>query len=322
MNEPLVSIICLCYNHANFLHEALDSVFAQTYPNLEILVVDDASTDASAHIIAAYADKYPNLNFLPHAQNQGNCASFNQAFQVSKGDFIIDFATDDVLHPDRVRAQVEVFCQLPPECGVVYTNAELIDDASQPLGLFHKQTASGNLVPAPAEGDVFEEVLRRYFICPPTMMMRRAVLEELNGYDPTLAYEDFDFWVRSSRRWKYHFLNQVLCQRRLHEASLSKQAYKKGDLQLASTIQVIKKAQNLVQTSTERNALRKRIKYEARHAYFTANYPEALKLLRMLQEEQAMDAEAKVLTWLAKKKVPLQFIRRWYHGWRYRHTSA
>ena len=107
MTEPLVSIICLCYNHAPFLKEALDSVLAQTYSNLEILVVDDVSTDNSVEVIQGYVHRFPEIRFIRHTKNKGNCASFNEAFQISKGRFIIDFATDDVLHHDRVSRQVE-----------------------------------------------------------------------------------------------------------------------------------------------------------------------------------------------------------------------
>ncbi|WP_210487465.1 glycosyltransferase family 2 protein [Rufibacter aurantiacus] len=322
MTSPLVSIICLCFNHAAFLREALDSVLAQTYPNLDILVVDDLSTDHSVEIIEEYVQRYPQIRFIRHTQNQGNCASFNEALQVSQGDFIIDFATDDVLHPERVARQVEAFQQLPASYGVVYTDAELIDEQGASLSFFYTRSAGGNLSPLPAQGEVFAEVLGRYFICPPTMMIRRQVLEELQGYDPALAYEDFDFWVRSARNWQYYFLDQSLCQRRMHAASLSRRVYQKGDKQLASTIKVIQKAQKLVRTPHEKEALRKRIRYEARHAYLTANYPEATQLLRLLEEEQGMTALYRLLQVLTQKQIPLQFIRRWYHRWKYGRTAA
>ncbi|RNI31202.1 glycosyltransferase family 2 protein [Rufibacter latericius] len=322
MNAPLVSIICLCYNHALFLREALDSVLAQTYPHLEILVVDDLSTDDSVTIIEEYTHRFPQIRFIKHAQNIGNCASFNEALQLSRGEFIIDFATDDVLHPDRVAQQVAAFQHLPETYGVVYTDAELIDEQGASMGFFYKRPDSGKISPKPAKGDVFADVLGRYFICPPTMMMRRQVLEELQGYDPLLAYEDFDFWVRSSRNWHYFFLDQVLCQRRMHPHSLSRKVYQKGDKQLASTIQVIRKAQKLVRTHQEKEALRNRIKYEARHAYLTANYPEAGQLLQVLEEEKGMAPLYRILQVLTQKQVPLQFLRRWYHRWKYGHTAA
>ncbi|MBC3541263.1 glycosyltransferase family 2 protein [Rufibacter sediminis] len=322
MSTPLVSIICLCYNHAAFLRAALDSVLAQTYPNLEVLVVDDLSTDASVAIITDYVREHPQIRFIRHTQNQGNCASFNQALALSQGEFVIDFATDDVLHPERVTRQVAAFQQLPASYGVVYTDAELIDEQGVSLGFFYNRAVSGKLSPKPATGDVFAEVLGRYFICPPTMMIRRQVLDELQGYDPALAYEDFDFWVRSSRRWQYHFLDEVLCQRRMHPHSLSRKVYQQGDKQLASTVKVIRKARQLIRTGPEKEALLARIRYEARHAYLTANYPEAAQLLTLLEEEQGMTSVYRILQLLTRQKVPLQFLRRWYHRWKYGRTAA
>ncbi|QHL87299.1 glycosyltransferase [Nibribacter ruber] len=322
MTLPLVSIICLCYNHARFLRQALDSVLAQTYPQIEVIIVDDLSQDDSVAIIEEYVARYPHIQFIQHTQNQGNCRSFNEAFAISKGEFIIDFATDDVLHPERVAKQVAAFQSLPSQVGVIYTDAELIDEQSNSLGKFYQRSANGQLKPFPAQGDVFADVLGRYFICPPTMMVRRAVLEELGGYDSSLAYEDFDFWVRSARHWRYHFLDQVLCQRRMHAASLSRQVYTVGDRQLQSTIQIIQKARLLIQTPAERQALVNRIKYEARHAYFTGNYPEAMVLLNVLEEEGGTSGPYRLLTWLTQKRVPLQFLRRWYYQWRYEGTAA
>jgi glycosyltransferase involved in cell wall biosynthesis len=284
--------------------------------------VDDLSTDDSVRIIEEYVRRYPQIRFIQHDQNQGNCASFNQAFQLSHGDFIIDFATDDVLHHERVARQVAAFQQLPTSYGVVYTDAELMDNVSASLGFFYTRSASGTLHPAPAEGEVFADVLERYFICPPTMMLRRQVLEELNGYDPALAYEDFDFWVRSARHWRYHYLDQVLCQRRVHAQSLSRQVYQPGDKQLASTIQVIQKTRHLVLTPREKKALQTRIKYEARHAYLTAHFPEASQLLDLLAVEQGMTVTYRLLRVLAQQRVPLGFVRRWYHQWRYGRTGA
>ena len=317
MTQPLVSIICLCYNHERFLREALDSVLAQTYPQVEVIVVDDLSQDNSVAIIQEYVAAHPHIQFIQHNQNQGNCASFNEAFALSQGEFVIDFATDDVLHPERVAKQVAAFLSLPEKVGVLYTDAELIDEQSKSLGRFYHRDVKGRLSPAPAQGDVFADVLGRYFICPPTMMVRRQVLEELGGYDATLAYEDFEFWVRSARHWHYHFLDEVLCQRREHAHSLSNQVYKPGDRQLQSTIQIIQKARTLIRTRREREALVKRIQYEARHAYFTGNYPEALTLLHALEEEGGMNPVYGLLKWLTQKRVPLQILRRWYKRLRY-----
>ncbi|MEL5996832.1 glycosyltransferase family A protein [Hymenobacter segetis] len=263
---PVVTIVALCHNHAPFLREALDSIRAQTYPHLEVWLVDDASTDDSPEILREYAAQNPAWHLLLLPENMGNCRAFNTAFVQSKGEFVIDFATDDVLLPARVAQQVAQFQAAAPEVGVVYSNCELIDEASHSLGLHHRPDGPGQLQPAPASGWVFAEVLRRYFISTPTMMMRRACLESLGGYDETLAYEDFDFWVRASRDWQFLYLDEVTTRKRKHPRSMSAKAYQRHDPYLASTMRVCDKALDLARTYAERAALATRLRWELRKA--------------------------------------------------------
>ena len=261
-----VSVIALCHNHAPFLREALDSILSQTYPHLEVWLVDDASTDGSAAILREYAARNPDWHLLLLPENVGNCRAFNQAFFRSRGAFVIDFATDDVLLPERISQQVAVFEAAEATVGVVYSNAELIDESGQPLGLHHRPDGPGELRPRPASGWVFAEVLRRYFISTPTMLMRRACLAQLGGYDETLAYEDFDFWVRASRDWQFLYLDAVTTRKRKHPRSLGARAYRRHDPLLASTVRVCEKALALVRTPAERAALATRLRWELRQA--------------------------------------------------------
>ena len=263
---PSVSVIALCHNHAPFVREALDSIVAQTYPHLEVWLVDDASTDGSPAILQEYAARYPTWHLLLLPENVGNCRAFNQAFFQSRGEFVLDLATDDVLLPARVAQQVAAFQATAATVGVVYSNCELIDESGRSLGLHHRPDGPGRLKPAPASGWVFAEVLRRYFISTPTMLMRRACLEALDGYDETLAYEDFDFWVRASRNWQFLYLDEITTRKRKHPRSMSAQAYRRHDPYLASTIRVCDKALNLAVTPAEHAALAVRLRSELRQA--------------------------------------------------------
>ena len=209
---PLVTVVCLSFNHARFLEEALDSVLVQTHPRVEIIVVDDASTDNSAVLIKQYADRHParEIQVLLLPENGGNCAAFNRALALSKGDFLVDFATDDVMLPTRLSEQVAAFQQLDASYGVVYTDCELISEEGQHVRYHYRRDEQGRLASFAPCGDVFAAVLGHYFISTPTMMMRRTVLETLGGYDEALAYEDFDFWVRSARKYQYFYLDKIL----------------------------------------------------------------------------------------------------------------
>jgi glycosyltransferase involved in cell wall biosynthesis len=315
---PLVSVICLCYNHAPFLREALDSVLAQSYPHIEVIVVDDCSTDGSVSIIQEYISKHPEIRFISTGHNRGNTAAFNIGWRATRGDYIIDFATDDVLLPERVAQQVAAFEKLDQTYGVLYTDAEYITDDSAHIGYHYKRKPDGSLNDYAPSGEIFADLLNKYFVCPPTMMVRRQVFEALGGYDETLAYEDFDFWVRSSRIYKYFYLDKVTTQRRVHIRSLSQGWYKTGNRLLASTVKVCRKAVDLLQTETEKKALAQRLKYEARHAYLTGNYTEAAQLLDLLGHQGGIPVMYQFLSQLNRQKINLVFLRKLYYYLKYR----
>ncbi|MEJ8756088.1 glycosyltransferase [Pontibacter sp. H259] len=312
MQEPRVSIICLCYNHERFLKEALDSVLAQTYPNLDLIMVDDNSTDSSPVIIQEYCTKYPQLRYISTGKNVGNTKAFNIGWRAAEGDFIIDFATDDILLPDRVEKQVNQFLKLDSKYGVMYSDAAYINDNGNYL-----YNHSQKYKPAP-DGEVFLEILKRYFICPPTMMIRRAVLEQLDGYDEDLAYEDFDFWVRSARNWKYSYLPEVTTRRRLHDTSLSKQYYTSGGRMLRTTLRVCEKARKLLRTEEEKTALVKLLKYEIRHAYLTNHFAETAQFLKLLEQMHPHPGIVySLIKWLAVNNIKLHPLRKLYYKLRY-----
>jgi glycosyltransferase involved in cell wall biosynthesis len=118
MNE-WVTVIALCYNHSAFLEEALDSIQHQTYPYIELIIVDDASTDDSVARIQQWIEKNNKGTFIKNSENIGNCKSFNKAFKQSKGAFIIDFSLDDVMMHDKIEKQFLFFKNQPAEVGVL-----------------------------------------------------------------------------------------------------------------------------------------------------------------------------------------------------------
>lgn len=191
--SPLVTVICISYNHARFVREALDSVIAQSYQPIELFVVDDASTDGSQEVIRQWAAEHPNVKYFPLPVNGGNCKAFNTAFRHATGKYVIDLSADDVLLRSRVQRGVE-FLESHPDVGVQFSDAELIDAEGRRLG-FHSDRFPHHTIP---QGMIFREILSRYFINSPTQMIRKSLLDELDGYDESLAYEDFDFWVRSA----------------------------------------------------------------------------------------------------------------------------
>jgi glycosyltransferase involved in cell wall biosynthesis len=317
MPQPLVSIICLCYNHARFVREAIDSVLHQTYPHLQIIVVDDASTDDSVAVIENAIAGKSNIHFLPLEKNLGNCAAFNRGLALATGEYVIDFATDDIMKPDRIVKQVDFFSALDPTFGVVFTDAEYIDKRGIVFRNHYEHLLNMRLITHIPQGDVYRDVLTTYFISSPTMMIRKRVFEEIGGYDEDLAYEDFDFWVRSSRLFNYAFLNEKLTQVRRLEKSMSTGFYVPGDKQLHSTYLVCKKAFQLNRTPEDKQALVLRVRYELRQSVFSENHVESELFYRLLENLEPVTLLYKSLFFLNKLRLPLGGLRKWYQHIRF-----
>lgn len=255
---PRVTVVCVCYQHVRFIREALQSVADQTYPEVELIVVDDGSTDGSAAIIRTWAARFPAVRLMLHPQRRGYCAAFNTGWRMGSGAYFIDLAGDDVLLPERIARGVAAF-SATGKPGIQFTDARYISESGEACGR-HSDRFPHVQVP---QGDVFTEVVRRYFICSPTMMMSREVLLELNGYDETLAYEDFDVWVRAARLFPFHYLPEVLVKKRRVANSLSEQQFRGADLHTDTTYRVCTKALALAVSAPEKKAVRYRLVYEA-----------------------------------------------------------
>jgi glycosyltransferase involved in cell wall biosynthesis len=278
---PLVSVICLCYNHSNYVVESIESVLSQSYANIELIIIDDASTDDSQDVIRNFIDKFPEVKFIPLSRNIGNCRAFNIGWQASSGDYIIDLAADDLLLPERISVGVDCFLNVGRKYGVHFGDARIIDENGTLLREHFTSSYFQDNVP---EGIIFSTLLTKYFINPATMMYSKALLDYLGGYDESLAYEDFDLWVRSSKEFKYCYSNHILVAKRSIAGSHGNKQYRPGSKILKSTLRVCEKAFVLCENNQENRALLIRIKYEMKMAIVSLNWGVAWRFFRLQQK--------------------------------------
>ncbi|MFN8415162.1 MAG: glycosyltransferase [Cytophagaceae bacterium] len=261
--NPLVTIIALSYNHASYIQEALESVYGQSYDAIELIIIDNASTDDSVRIIKGnIQSKFPTQTIFNNT-NEGICKAFNRALQLAKGKYIIDFSLDDKMHLERVTKQVMVMELLGEEIGVSFTDVELMDENSKVIGLHSKQVNMNQYLPVT---DWFDMLVYRYIVNPVGVMIRTSVLRELNGYDELLSYEDFDFWIRSSLITDYYYIPDVLSSKRIVSQSLSLNK----DFTYAhakSTLTICKKIVWIHLQGRESVHLTWRLRYEWRNAW-------------------------------------------------------
>ena len=201
-NNPLVSVIIPVYNGERYLRQAIESVLAQSYRPIEILVVDDGSTDGTADI----ARSYPEVRYI-HQANQGQGAAMNAGIKVSGGEYISFLDADDLWPPDKLRIQAEYLFKNPQ---VGYVIAKL-----------RNFLEPGVLAPVPTTRDL---MLTDYTaLSTGTLMARKAVFDRVGGFDIHYGHaKDVDWFIRAKEAGiQMAILPEVLLLRRLHETNRS-----------------------------------------------------------------------------------------------------
>ncbi len=309
MDNPLVSVICLCHNHECYVERAIASVLHQSYQDIELIVVDDTSSDGSRNIIKKLSEIH-GFKTLFTEENIGNCKAFNQGLNLSRGKYIIDLAADDLLMPNRVSEGVLSLETRGEDYAVDFCDVELVDDNRQSTTTHYKRDSHGKLMDLVPDGNIYATLVERYFISAPAMMMRRSVLEELGGYDENLSYEDFDFWVRSARNHKYTFTDKVLVRKHILCNSLSSFQYKRKNRHCLSTAIVCEKIFQMNQSAMENTALLKRVRHELKWALVTENWKAAGKFMDLKQKLTNKNFS----DWLTRQVINIK--PPWYYLWK------
>jgi glycosyltransferase involved in cell wall biosynthesis len=311
---PLVSVICLCYNHAPYVAEALASVWSQTYKAVELIVIDDASTDESQQVIRRLLQEHPEVPFIALEENKGNCYAFNRGLALAQGEWVIDLAADDILLPERISTQIDLAQSLPADYGVIFSDAWLVNEAGDKLNSYYPRNAEGHLISPVPQGVVFADLLRSAFICTPTMLMRKTLLNALGGYDEALSYEDYDFWVRSGKNWKYAFQDALLTEKRVLKHSHGQSFYQtKHSPHLASTLIICQKALAMVESKEEKQALATSVRYHLRQCLWMECFDLAFGFISVLEQLEMKKTSDFIWQALASLKLPLN---RWYRLYR------
>ncbi|WP_232541046.1 glycosyltransferase family 2 protein [Spirosoma endbachense] len=313
--KPWVSVICTSYNHEAYIEQALQSVVDQNYPNVELIVIDNGSTDRSAELITNFVETNPAVRFLKNLTNLGLNRAFNQGLALAGGRYVIDLAADDVLLPNRIAQQADLFEQLSGPYAVVFSNAVYIDEQGKEIAIHYAVDADGRARTKVPSGDVFQQILESYFICTPTMMMRRDVLNELGGYDETLSYEDFDFWVRSSRIYHYAYLDEVLTLKRRLPDSMQAQVVLPENQLLSSSLAVCYKAFDRCTTPAEYQALAGRIRKFIRKSFYTEQFELVSQFGQLLQYIEQPDLLTNLILSLNHFHPPVNSLYRHYLKW-------
>jgi len=218
MEASLVSAIVPTYNAERFLAAALDSALAQTLRDVEIVVVNDGSTDGSAAIAQSYAMRHPGVVRVIHQANAGLCHARNTALAAARGRYFALLDADDVWLPHHLAESIATL-ERRPDLALVHSDIERIDVDGKSLGCSRRFWDRLTLEPFNAL------YLRREHVCCPTAVFRRNAVERVGNFDPQfnrLGCEDRDMWLRISNVARIAFINSVHARYRLHGANMSR----------------------------------------------------------------------------------------------------
>ncbi|HOW58390.1 MAG TPA: glycosyltransferase [Candidatus Omnitrophota bacterium] len=210
---PIVSVVMPCYNAARFLREAVESILSQSFSDLELIVVNDASTDATKEILMEYQAKDGRVVYAEHVANRGVSESLNTGLRLVRGEFVARMDADDIAEPERLAKQVALL-RRDPEIVVCGTFLTLIDENGKKIGK--------------RDYDVDSEVIKKRFmrrspVAHPSVVIRKQILNahHLEYRRKYFSAEDYDLWLRLMPYGKFANVGEPLLRYRLSSDALT-----------------------------------------------------------------------------------------------------
>jgi alpha-1,3-rhamnosyltransferase len=218
MTGPLVTVCIPVYNHEKYVAGTIKSVIAQDYKNIELIIINDGSTDASTRVVESFIDDCKNrfIRFLYiDRTNKGLCNTINEALEWAQGKYFSVLASDDQWFSHKAKLQVGYLEKTQNAAGV-FGGIEFIDENGSYI---RSKTNRFNRYR-------FEQIfLSKAFLPAPTQMLRTENLRRLGGFDPKIGIEDWYMWLRLTEHddWSLDVLHQIVARYRRHDHNMSKQ---------------------------------------------------------------------------------------------------
>lgn len=214
--RPLVSVIIPVYNREDVIERAILSAASQTYPSLEILVVDDGSSDQTVHKCRQFGDRIQLIT----QKNAGPAAARNRGIRQANGSYIAFLDSDDEWYPDKIEKQVEL--ALKENVPMIITDSD-IRTPDNPQTTFSRSLYQKELTSSPMQIlQLFEWIVMQNFIHLSTVLIKKKILPVPGPFDETMRVaEDTDLWLRVSLNHRTGIINEVLARRDVRSDKLS-----------------------------------------------------------------------------------------------------
>lgn len=214
-DQPLVSVVIPCYNHEQFVQDCIQSVIDQTYQNIELIIIDDGSSDGSVAKIEEMVDlcekRFTHFEFR-HRPNKGLSATLNEAIEWCQGKYYSAIASDDEMLHYKIEKQVDYFKQ-NANCIACFGGYILIDEKDKVISKNKKEQRSYN----------FEDILlHKHDLPAPTQMIVIEKLREIGGYTTNVIIEDWYMWLKLAKKGDLHYISEHFAKYRSHADNISK----------------------------------------------------------------------------------------------------
>jgi glycosyltransferase involved in cell wall biosynthesis len=208
--KPLVSVVIPCFNGEAYVREAIDSVLAQNGIPLEVIAVDDGSTDSTREILESYGDRVRRI----YQDNAGVGRARNVGIAAARGGYVAFLDCDDLWLPGKVKKQLALF-DARPDMGLVYCDAEMFNAKGV---VVHSKKA----IRPPAREQVLNALFLDNFITTSSVMIRKSCLESVGTFrEEYRNAQDYDLWLRMARAFKFGYVDEILVRYRIRKGGLS-----------------------------------------------------------------------------------------------------
>jgi glycosyltransferase involved in cell wall biosynthesis len=211
-SKPLISVVMTSYNHERYISQAIESILNQTFPDFELIIVDDASTDRSREIIEAYKKRDSRIRIVYHDSNKGISKTANDGFEIARGKFVALMNSDDLWTPGKLEKQICILQQNPDL--VIWSNAMIIDAKGNETGRLFSQMQ--DIDKRQKSGYIFPQLVKGNFICATSIIFATQIVGQVK-FDMRLTYaEDYKFMIDVARNHHFYFIPEPLVKYRIH----------------------------------------------------------------------------------------------------------
>lgn len=226
--QPLVSIIVSTFNSSKYILETLESAYIQTYKNIELIISDDCSIDETVEICRNWIDKYKErfirTELIISLNNTGISSNANRGLNAAKGEWLKPIAGDDTLDIKCIEYYLKYIRESFHPIDVIHSNMDVYKNTFEKSSFYYKQDNSFDIINNSriSNNQQYELLLRKNWISSPTMIFRKTIFNELEGFDENMPYEDWAFFLKITKiGYKIHFLNKETINYRMHNKSFS-----------------------------------------------------------------------------------------------------